>query len=171
MVKVFETQIRLTNEKSVEQLRDSTVPRYVKPQVLDQLEEWIKEKPIPYIVNNKFSQEDIFHYWSGCLSVCQNTFISTKHTRWETGPKPPSISAELLLLFLREKNKLTQQQKKSIFTTTPSRFVRDQPATCYFVSSTFTYKHTPSLPLSLHPHIHHPSRRLRTQPSLCTLSL
>ncbi len=29
---------------------------------------WMKEIPIPYISNDKFSQGDIFHYWSGCLS-------------------------------------------------------------------------------------------------------
>jgi hypothetical protein len=53
--------LRLTNEASVEQLRvrASTAPRYVKPQALDQLEEWIKENPIPYISSDKFSQEDI----------------------------------------------------------------------------------------------------------------
>ena len=64
----FEKQIRLTNEVSAQQLRVSIVPRYVKPQTLDQLEEWIKEKPIPYISNDKFSQEGIFHYWNGRLS-------------------------------------------------------------------------------------------------------
>jgi hypothetical protein len=42
--------------------------RYDKPQVLVQLQEWIKEKPIPYISNDKFSQEGIFHYWAGRLS-------------------------------------------------------------------------------------------------------
>ncbi len=36
-------------------------------QSLDQLEEWMKEKPIPYITNDKFSQEDIFDYWAGSL--------------------------------------------------------------------------------------------------------
>ena len=60
--------MRLSNEATTEQLRDSATPRYVKPQTLDQLEEWMKEKPIPYICNDKFSQEDIFHYWSGRLS-------------------------------------------------------------------------------------------------------
>jgi hypothetical protein len=29
---------------------------------------WMKEKPIPYISNDKFSQEVIVHYWSGRLS-------------------------------------------------------------------------------------------------------
>ena len=64
----FEKQIRLRNEATTEQLRGSTTPRYVKPQALDQLEEWMKEKPIPYISNDKFSQEDIFHYLAGRLS-------------------------------------------------------------------------------------------------------
>ena len=63
----FEKQMRLSNEATTEQLRASTAPRYVKSQTLDQLEEWMKEKPIPYITNDKFSQEDIFHYWSGRL--------------------------------------------------------------------------------------------------------
>ena len=30
----------------------------------DQLEEWMKKKPIPYISNDKFSQEGIFDYWA-----------------------------------------------------------------------------------------------------------
>jgi hypothetical protein len=34
---------------------------------IDQLEEWIQEKPIPYISNDKFSQEVIFQYWTGRL--------------------------------------------------------------------------------------------------------
>ena len=53
----FEKQMRLSNEATAEQLRASTAPRYVKPQPLDQLEEWMKKKPIPYISNDKFSQE------------------------------------------------------------------------------------------------------------------
>ncbi len=63
----FEKQTCLNNEVTTEQLRVSTTPRYVKPQVLDQLEELMKEKPIPYISNDKFSQEDIFQYWTGSL--------------------------------------------------------------------------------------------------------
>ena len=63
----FEKQMRLSNEATAEQLRASTAPRYVKPQALDQLEEWMKEKPIPYISNDKFSQEGIFDYWAGRL--------------------------------------------------------------------------------------------------------
>jgi len=51
----FEKQMRLSNEATAEQLRASTVPRYVKSQTLDQLEEWMKEIPIPYISNDKFS--------------------------------------------------------------------------------------------------------------------
>jgi hypothetical protein len=34
---------------SAEQHRVFTSPRYVKPKTLDQLEEWMKEKPIPYM--------------------------------------------------------------------------------------------------------------------------
>jgi hypothetical protein len=59
--------MRLSHEATTEQLKASTAPRYVKPQALDQLEEWMKEKPIPYISNDKFSQEDIYHYWAGRL--------------------------------------------------------------------------------------------------------
>jgi len=60
----FEKEIRLAKETSTEEVRVS----YVNPKTLDQLEEWMKEKPIPYISNDKFSQEDIFQYWSGRLS-------------------------------------------------------------------------------------------------------
>ena len=65
---LFEKELCLANETSVEQHRVSTAPRYVKPKALDQLEEWMKENPIPYMSNDKFSQEDIFQYWAGCLS-------------------------------------------------------------------------------------------------------
>jgi hypothetical protein len=61
----FEKQMRLRYES---QVRVSTVQRYGKSQVLDQLEEWMKEKSIPYISNDKFSQEDIFDYWTVSLS-------------------------------------------------------------------------------------------------------
>ncbi len=44
----FEKQMSLRYES---QVRTSTVRRYDKPQDLDQLEEWMKEKPIPYIFN------------------------------------------------------------------------------------------------------------------------
>ena len=40
---VFEKQMRLSNEATAEQLRVSTASRYVKPQALNQLEEWMKE--------------------------------------------------------------------------------------------------------------------------------
>jgi hypothetical protein len=63
----FEKELCLANETSAEQHRVSTAPRYVKPKALDQLEEWMKEKPIPYMSNDKFSQEDIFQYWAGRL--------------------------------------------------------------------------------------------------------
>ena len=64
----FEKEMCLANETRAEELRVSTTPRYVKPKPLDRLEEWMKEKPIPYMSNDKFSQEDIFQYWSGRLS-------------------------------------------------------------------------------------------------------
>ncbi len=43
---------------------------------------------------------------------------------------------------------------------------KKKTATCHFEDITFAYKDTPSSPLPLHPRIHHPSRRLPTQPSL-----
>ncbi len=63
----FEKELRLANEPSAEQHRVSTTPRDVKPKALDQLEDWMKEKPIPYMSNDKFSQEGIFQYWAGRL--------------------------------------------------------------------------------------------------------
>ena len=54
----FEKEMRLANETSAEEVRVS----YVNPKTLNQLEEWMKEKPIPYISNDKFSQEGIFDY-------------------------------------------------------------------------------------------------------------
>ena len=54
----------LVNETSAEEVSVT----YVNPKDLDQLEEWMKEKPIPYISNDKFSQEGIFQYWAGCPS-------------------------------------------------------------------------------------------------------
>ncbi len=61
----FEKQMCLRYES---QVRVSTVQRYGKPQTLDQVEEWMKENPIPYISNDKFCQEEIFHYWTGRLT-------------------------------------------------------------------------------------------------------
>ena len=69
----FETEMRLANETRAEEVRVS----YVNPKTLDQLEEWMKEKPIPYISDDKFSQEGIFHYWAGRLS---DTLMSTRRT-------------------------------------------------------------------------------------------
>ena len=48
----FEKQMRLSYES---QVRASTVQGYGKPQALDQLEEWMKEKSIPYISHDNFS--------------------------------------------------------------------------------------------------------------------
>ena len=61
----FEKQMRLSYES---QVRASTVQRYDKTQTLDQLEEWMNVKPIPYISYDKFSQEGIVDYWVGRLS-------------------------------------------------------------------------------------------------------
>jgi hypothetical protein len=47
----FEKEIRLVNETRSEEVRVS----YVNTKSLDQLEEWMKEKPILYISNDKFS--------------------------------------------------------------------------------------------------------------------
>ena len=59
----FEKQIRLDNES------DKTTVRARPSQVqVDHLEVCLLEKPIPYISNNNFSQEDIFDYWNDQLS-------------------------------------------------------------------------------------------------------
>jgi hypothetical protein len=47
----FEKQIRLNYET---QVRVSTSQTYGKPQSLDQLEEWIKENPIPCMSHDNF---------------------------------------------------------------------------------------------------------------------
>ena len=49
------------------QVRVSTVQTYDKSPTLDQLEEWMKEKPILYISNDKFSQGGIVDYCAGRL--------------------------------------------------------------------------------------------------------
>ena len=50
----FEKQMRLANES------DKTEVRVPPSQAqVDQLEGWLLEKPIPYISNDNFSQEDI----------------------------------------------------------------------------------------------------------------
>ena len=59
----FEKQMRLANESDKTAVRASPSQAQV-----DQLEGWLLEKPIPYISNDNFSQEDIFDYWSGCLA-------------------------------------------------------------------------------------------------------
>jgi hypothetical protein len=60
----IEKQMCLSYES---QVRVSTVRRYGMTQTLDQLEEWMKENPIPYISNDKISREGIFDYWVGRL--------------------------------------------------------------------------------------------------------
>ena len=48
-------------------------------ETLDQLEEWMKEKPIPYMSNDKFSQEGIFQYWAGQL---ENSMMLSRKKPW-----------------------------------------------------------------------------------------
>ena len=60
------------------QVRDSTVQRYGKSQDVDQLEERMKEKPIPYISHDKFIRKSSFTIG---MVVYQVTLMSTKHTR------------------------------------------------------------------------------------------
>jgi hypothetical protein len=55
--------MRLANESDKTVVRDSPSQAQV-----DQLEGCLLEKPIPYISNDNFSQEDIFDYWNGKLS-------------------------------------------------------------------------------------------------------
>jgi hypothetical protein len=59
----FEKQMSLANES------DKTAVRVSPAQTqADQIEGWLLEKPIPYISNDNFSQEDIFDHWNGKLS-------------------------------------------------------------------------------------------------------
>jgi hypothetical protein len=59
--------MHLANESHQTPVRHSSSGGYVNAPV-DQLEEWILEKLIPYISNDNFSQEGIFHYWHDQLS-------------------------------------------------------------------------------------------------------
>jgi hypothetical protein len=70
----FEKQMQLSYET---QVRASTLQTYGNPQALDQLEEWIKENPIPSISHDNFSREDIFHYWGGRLPG--HAHVNQKH--------------------------------------------------------------------------------------------
>ena len=55
--------MRLANES------DKTEVRVTPSQAqVDQLRGWLLEKPIVYISNDNFSQEDIFDYWNDQLS-------------------------------------------------------------------------------------------------------
>ena len=60
--KLFEKQVHLRYES---QVRDSTA------QTLDQLEEWIKENPIPYISNDKFSHT-VYHLGKESARIFKN---------------------------------------------------------------------------------------------------
>ena len=75
----FEKQMCLSYES---QDRVSTVRRYGKPQALDQLEEWMKEKSIPYISHDNFSQEDILYYWGGSLLGHGKQYDTLKKKLW-----------------------------------------------------------------------------------------
>jgi hypothetical protein len=59
----FEKQMCLTNESDKTTVRASPSQAQV-----DQFEGWFLEKPIPYISNDNFSQEDTFDYWNDNLS-------------------------------------------------------------------------------------------------------
>ena len=83
----FEKQMRLNYES---QVRVLTVQRYGKPQALDQLEEWMKEKLIPYISNDKFVRKASLTIG---LGVCQGTLMSTKRTRMSLGCGDSSMVA------------------------------------------------------------------------------
>ena len=63
----FEKQMCLVNESHETKVRPSRSEGCVKTQSA-QLEEWFKEKPDPYISNDNFIQDGIFHYWHGNLS-------------------------------------------------------------------------------------------------------
>jgi hypothetical protein len=86
----FEKELRLANETSAEQHRVSTAPTYCQTKGAHQLEEWMKEKPIPYMSNDKFSQEGIF---SIGLGVCQGTLMSTRRTLTSLGCGDSSMVA------------------------------------------------------------------------------
>jgi hypothetical protein len=63
-------RIRLRN-RCVLLIRDKSESRQHKDmgrQSLDQLQEWIIEKHIPYISNDKFIPDATFHCWAGRLS-------------------------------------------------------------------------------------------------------
>jgi hypothetical protein len=86
----FEKQMRHSHEATTEQLRASTVPRYVKPQALDQLEEWMKEKPILTSLMTSSVRKASFTIG---LVVCQGTLMSTKRTRMSLGCSDSSMVA------------------------------------------------------------------------------
>ena len=73
-------EIRLTNETSAEQLRVSTVPRYVKPKTLDQLEEWMN-----YILISLMTSSVRKVSFTIGMGVCEDTLMSTKRTLMSVG--------------------------------------------------------------------------------------
>jgi hypothetical protein len=55
---------------------DETTVRISPSQAqIDQSEGWLLEKPMTYISNNNFGQEDIFYYWNGQL-------LGHTHVKW-----------------------------------------------------------------------------------------
>jgi hypothetical protein len=82
--------MRHSHEATTEQLRASTAPRFVKPQTLDQLEEWMKEKPILTALMTSSVRKASFTIG---LVVCQDTLMSTKRTRMSLGCGDSSMVA------------------------------------------------------------------------------
>ena len=80
-------QIRLTYES---QVRASTAQSYGKSHTLDQLQEWIKENPIPYISNDKSVRKTSFTIG---LGVCQGTHMSAKRILMSLGCGDSSMIA------------------------------------------------------------------------------
>jgi hypothetical protein len=69
----FETEMRLPNETSTQEVRAS----YVNPKALDQLEEWMKEKR--FLTSPMTSSVRKTSFSIG-LGVCQGTLMSTRRT-------------------------------------------------------------------------------------------
>ena len=86
----FEKQMRLSNEATAEQLRASTAPRYVKPQALDQLEEWMKENQfLTSLMTSSVRKSSL----TIGLVVFQGTLMLTKRTLMSLGCGDSSMVA------------------------------------------------------------------------------
>ena len=75
----FEKQMCLSYES---QVRASTVPRYGKPQALDQLEEWMKENRFLTSLMTSSVRKTSLTFG---LVVCQGTLVSTPRTLTSLG--------------------------------------------------------------------------------------